>query len=691
MSEPEFEYLGPYRVQSTLGRGGMGTVYKGVHARSGEAIAIKVIASGVANSSRFRRRFASEIETLQRLKHPHIVSLVGFGEEQGLLFYTMEYVDGHSLHEHLRQHNKMPWQEVVQIGIETASALKHAHDLGIIHRDLKPANLMLNTSGKIKLTDFGIAKLFGSTDMTAAGSVIGTADYMPPEQAEGKPVTVRSDLYSLGGVLYALLCGKAPFGGKSVPEVLYAVRYNTPQSIQEIAPEVPDELAELIHELLRKDIQKRPPTALVVGNRLKAMLQGLSKRQTAQPDAAASSDEPPALPDETQIGKIGTHLTSLDLSDVEDEDLKLTGEVLSQMGLAPEEPADAANEATSKSSAKNTEIPAGEPANKADSSASDDTRLGNDDIGTRDQQTMLAPDDLELPPLNPEPGERSKVERVASKEVELSGEFGVSEPIPSTDATYTGMAGKSHYTSIEDKMAQPVTLGIADEPKQEDATDWVQVGSIVGLVVLLVGSIGFGIWMLQPVSADELYDQIQIAADSGDEGQLLAARNEIEAFLGRFPNDERVPEVQALADETELARWTRVLRRRASSTLAANRLSAVEQAFLECMNARERGSRREAEARMDAFLGVFGQIENLDSREARYVRLIEFAQKAGGKPTAKTTSKAAEQLEQLVQAAEESLDAKQLERYYKDLILLYDDKDWAAEQIDRIQRKLSSK
>jgi serine/threonine protein kinase len=177
MSKLEFDYLGPYQVQKLIGRGGMGSVYQGIHTKSGESVAIKVIASGIANQPRFRRRFAAEIEALKRLKHPNIVSLVGYGEEQGMLFYSMEFVAGQSLHDILRSRKTLSWQDVVHVGIETTSALKHAHNIGIIHRDLKPANLMMDGSGVVKLTDFGIAKLFGSTDETAAGSVIGTADY----------------------------------------------------------------------------------------------------------------------------------------------------------------------------------------------------------------------------------------------------------------------------------------------------------------------------------------------------------------------------------------------------------------------------------------------------------------------------------------------------------------------------------
>lgn len=652
MNDSEFEYLGPYKVERTLGRGGMGTVYKGVHARSGEAIAIKVIASGVANSPRFRRRFASEVETLQRLKHPHIVSLVGFGEEQGLLFYTMEYVEGHSLHDHLRQHIKMPWEEVVQVGIETASALKHAHDLGIIHRDLKPANLMLNEAGAIKLTDFGIAKLFGSSDMTAVGSVIGTADYMPPEQAEGKPVTTRSDLYSLGGVLYALLCGKAPFGGKSVPEVLYSVRYNAVPSLIEREPDVPPELAELIHELLAKDMQSRPPTALVVGNRLKSIQHAYRARgdglKGPMPGVDKQSDE--SAPKSRE--RVATHLTSLDLSDVDDEELRLTGAEVSSLGLADD--LDKPDETGEK------------------------LRENDAGLGTHEQQTMLAPDDYVLPPAEapaaPDP----------RRESELSGEFHDSpsqeEPLTST--------GPSHYTPIE--HGSNVTFATQSDPEEESAgTDWLQIGSMLGIVGLLIGSCIWGWWMLQPDSADELYASIQAAAESGEDGQLLAARSQVDEFLQRFPDDERFIEVEALADEAELARRTRVLARRASRAGGADQLSALEQSFLDCMETRA-NNRVLAAVKMQAFLRVYSGLENLSATERQYVDLIDFAARGGETKQPQQILAATLELEKLIQAADKALTDERRQAYYRDLILLYGDKTWANEQIAMLKKKLDA-
>lgn len=274
----DFEVIGPYKIIRILGQGGMGTVYHGVHAKSNDSVAIKVIASNMAQHQRFRRRFDSEIQTLLKLKHPNIVQLIGFGEEKGLLFYSMEYVDGENLQQQLRREKKIGWERVVDIAIDVCSALKHAHDFGVIHRDLKPANLMINSQGKVKLTDFGIAKLFGAMESTVEGAVLGTADFMPPEQAEGKPVSVRSDLYSLGSMCYAAIAGRAPFVGKNLPEILFNVRYGALKPLASLEPSVPKELCDLIDELLRREPSMRPPTALVVGNRLQALRAGLATR-----------------------------------------------------------------------------------------------------------------------------------------------------------------------------------------------------------------------------------------------------------------------------------------------------------------------------------------------------------------------------------------------------------------------------
>ncbi|TWU39008.1 Serine/threonine-protein kinase PknA [Novipirellula aureliae] len=274
------EFLGPYRIGNVLGRGGMGAVYEGVHERSGEKVAVKLISQSIGDEPRFRRRFAGEVETLKRLKHPGIVRLVGYGEENGQLFYSMELVEGEPLQAMIRREKRLTWETTIDLSIQVCAALKHAHDFGVIHRDLKPANLILTPDHQVKLVDFGIAKLFGFGEQTMAGSVLGTADYMAPEQADGDGVTVRTDLYALGSVMYAMLTGKPPFNNKSITQVIKSLRNDKPVRLDRINEDLPIALVELVHQLLEKDSRDRPPTALSVMNRLKAMRAGLKHQQT---------------------------------------------------------------------------------------------------------------------------------------------------------------------------------------------------------------------------------------------------------------------------------------------------------------------------------------------------------------------------------------------------------------------------
>ncbi len=663
MNLPEFEYLGPYKVERILGRGAMGSVYKGIHAKSGEAVAIKVIATGIANNMRFRRRFAAEVETLKRLQHPHIVQLVGYGEEQGLLFYSMEYVDGHSLHDHLRQHERLAWDEVIQIGIETTAALKHAHDIGIIHRDLKPANLMLNKAGRIKLTDFGIAKLFGSSDMTAVGSVIGTADYMPPEQAEGKPVTVRSDLYSLGGVLYALLSGKAAFGGKSVPEVLHSVRYNSVPDLRDRVPDVPRELAELIHQMLEKDPQQRPPTALVVGNRLKSLQQGL-KRMTGSGDTHSVGVEKGATKPP------GTQLTSLDLSDVDDHELRLTS--------------------PSPSSDPKSQGPQGKSAQPASDHSGHNqpeptSRVDAPPLGTHELQTLVAPDGMVPPPSDEKftaiAGDgRSPVGNSADASADFISSRSTVAPITS--------GGPSHFTPITKESVKPTIFG-AEEVDDSHRFDWIHYGSVAGLVALLIGCVGLTWWLLRPESANNLYANVSAAVASGDDAQLLQVSGQIDEFLARFPDDERSAELQALSDEVELARWTRILQRRASRNGGTDSLSAIEQGFLQSVTLLSENSEL-AQKKLSAFVQVFGANKALPREERRLVDLAEYALRAGTTRLRTETPESAQQLQRLIEEAQATLPPEQLKAYFANLLTLYGELEWAKEQVASIRKLLEA-
>lgn len=299
------EHLGPYRIERLLGRGGMGAVYAGVHQETGEPAAIKVLAESLAIDTRFRQRFLGEVETLKRLRHKNIVTLQGYGEEEGTPYFVMDLIDGPSLEDALRAGRRFTWREVVDIGVQVCGALKHAHDHGVVHRDLKPANLLLASDGTVKLTDFGIAKFFGGTSLTLAGSLIGTPDYMSPEQVEGQPATPRSDLYALGCVLYALLTGKPPFTGASVTSVMDRVRSETPRSVRLLAPQTPQVLDDIIGQLLRKIPGQRIATPQLLANLLQAMTHALSVQ-----DGAGAGGLDGSSGETTVVGDIGEALAA---------------------------------------------------------------------------------------------------------------------------------------------------------------------------------------------------------------------------------------------------------------------------------------------------------------------------------------------------------------------------------------------
>ncbi len=269
-------HLGPYRIVRKVGRGGMGVVYMGVDDSSGQTAAVKLLSADMAQQSDFRDRFKTEIETLRKLNHPNIVQIFGFGEDEEQFFYAMEFVAGSSLEEQLGRGRAFSWREVSDFGIAVARALRHAHDRGVIHRDIKPGNLLLTESGVLKLSDFGIARLFGSGRLTGSGSVLGTAEFMAPEQADGRPVDPRSDLYSLGCVLYVLLARHPLYNARSFAEMLDKQRFEKPAPLRQFAPDIPVELEQIIHRLLEKDPDLRFATATVLGRRLETMLESFS-------------------------------------------------------------------------------------------------------------------------------------------------------------------------------------------------------------------------------------------------------------------------------------------------------------------------------------------------------------------------------------------------------------------------------
>jgi hypothetical protein len=271
--------IGPWVIDAEIGRGAMGTVYR-AHQLDDPAtvVALKILNADLARDDIFVARFQREIEALRQLDHPNIVRFLEAGRDDDLFYYAMEYVDGRDCEALLRERGRLPWPDVLDLALQVVPALKHAHDRGIIHRDLKPANIML-AGDVVKLTDFGVAKLFARPPLTAAGSFVGTAAYLAPEQAVGKPATKRSDFYSLGGVLYTLLTGRAPFPGENVAELIHKHCYAIPDRPQMLVPDLPHDLDGLVMQLLEKDPARRPPDGFVLLKQLERIKAKLDRKQ----------------------------------------------------------------------------------------------------------------------------------------------------------------------------------------------------------------------------------------------------------------------------------------------------------------------------------------------------------------------------------------------------------------------------
>jgi serine/threonine protein kinase len=264
--------LGPYRIEAKLGEGGMGVVYRALDSRLDRPVAIKILRSDAAVTNERKRRFIQEAKAASALNHPHIVHIYDIGETDGVAYIAMEFVAGKTL-DRLIGKTGLPLRDTLKYGIQIADALARAHAAGIVHRDLKPSNIVVGDDGRVKLLDFGLAKLTEAVEddpeaptatireeppLTEEGTIVGTMAYMSPEQAEGKPVDARSDIFSFGSVLYEMATGRRAFQGATRAATLSAVLRAEPQPIVEISPDHPDDLQKIVARCLRKDPDRRP-------------------------------------------------------------------------------------------------------------------------------------------------------------------------------------------------------------------------------------------------------------------------------------------------------------------------------------------------------------------------------------------------------------------------------------------------
>ncbi|MCL4821851.1 MAG: protein kinase [Vicinamibacteria bacterium] len=279
--------IGRYVIESELGRGMMGVVYRARDPELDRAIALKTIRLAFAvpeeERSAFEKRFLAEARAAAKLSHPAIVVVhdVGRDTESGALYIALEMLRGRTLEEIVRASGPLPWPEAVRLGVRLAEALGHAHHAGVIHRDVKPANVMMIGPGEPKLMDFGVAKL-NSGNLTASGETFGTPLYMSPEQALGRKLDGRADLFSLGSILYFALTGTNPFAADSVPEILARVAYEVPPPPSTLVPEVPA----AVDAVLAKAMAKVPGERYRDGAALSEALRGVLRLESGRATAA---------------------------------------------------------------------------------------------------------------------------------------------------------------------------------------------------------------------------------------------------------------------------------------------------------------------------------------------------------------------------------------------------------------------
>jgi eukaryotic-like serine/threonine-protein kinase len=268
---------GRYEVEELVGHGGMSSVYKAHDSLLERHVALKILHEQYNGDEDFVERFKREARSVAQLQHPNIVTVIDRGEEDGRQYIVFEYIDGENLKERIVREGRLDVGEALEIALEVARGLAFAHDNGLVHRDVKPQNVLLNGDGRAKVTDFGIARTVDVDGMTKTGTVLGTSNYIAPEQASGQRVDAHSDVYSLGAVLYELLAGDVPFPGESFVAVAMKHLHEPPPNLLDVRKDIPLRVAAAVDRALEKDPEQRFPTMDAFAAELEACLAELDR------------------------------------------------------------------------------------------------------------------------------------------------------------------------------------------------------------------------------------------------------------------------------------------------------------------------------------------------------------------------------------------------------------------------------
>ena len=611
------EKIGPYQFLDVLGRGGMGTVFKGKHDKTGELHAIKVLAPNYSQEPHFRARFESEIKALIKLDHPNIVRLISFGQEDGNMFFAMEMVDGKSLFEVLRSGHKFTPPQCLSIAKDVCKGLKHAHDRGIIHRDLKPGNLMMTKDRVVKITDFGIAKSFGSSQNTG-NNILGTLDYMSPEQAKGEQVTAKSDIYSLGTVLFTLLSGKPPYTANSIEESFRNLTRIPPPYVSSVVPEVPHEVDRLIRRMMEKKPEKRLATAQATLHQINEagqVLKNYSEAKTA-----------PNLQRE------------------------LTGQETSVLG---------------RKVGRNSEVPSEEKLKEPGSPNKENDRhfLPKTSVGGHTEKRPLSANKTSLSNPN-DPAYIAPESNAAQSEPPTFN-------LAAADEDEGEPVELDYFNTVTDEEREIISQDV----------ELHQSKGVVPLLLGLLGVVALaavGSWYtLRNPTADELYSQIESFRE-----QPHRVIEQTDQFISLYPDDERFNQVKTMNEVGKSVDFYHSLVNRLSVQAripGESRMTEIEDQFYDIVRLAD-DDMKAADAKMAAFIIVHNSNEDLERRDKDCVAAAKGFRLKQNSNDPQRIQQRIKNFHATVQRAEKMKGIDDTIKLYRSLVSLHGDENWGDQE-----------